>query len=379
MASPMRNRAVLTSRTCTRGLLSFLRRSGTNQESGEKEKTKATTKPKQFADCPPRVFSGIQPTGIPHIGNYVGAIRNWVDLQHKFDSILLCVVDLHSITVPQDPKELRQSIFDMAACLIACGIDPEKSILFQQSTVLQHAELAWVLGCQCTLPRLEHLPQWKEKSQKCKEPGLGLFTYPVLQAADILLYKATDVPVGEDQIHHIELTRHLARSFNRKYSLVFPHCKATIGDVAKIRSLRNPEAKMSKSEADPLSRIELNDTPDKIAEKIKKAITDCSSEVTYEPENRPGVANLIDIHMAFSGEFAETICEDAYLKAMDTGMFKTRVTEVVVETLKPISDTILRLQQDKGYLEKVLKNGQQQAEVIAEQTMREVREGLGLR
>ncbi|KAL8575634.1 hypothetical protein ACOMHN_028655 [Nucella lapillus] len=188
MASAMTSRGV-TSRRGVRTLLSFLRRSGTQQESQKaKEESKANSKPKQFAECPPRVFSGIQPTGIPHLGNYVGAIRQWVAMQEQCSSVLLCIVDLHSITLPQDPARLRRNIQDMTACLLACGVDPSKTILFQQSKVLQHTQLAWVLGCLCTLPRLEHLPQWKEKSEKVKEAGLGLFTYPVLQAADILLY-----------------------------------------------------------------------------------------------------------------------------------------------------------------------------------------------
>lgn len=324
------------------------------------------------------MFSGIQPTGVPHIGNYVGAIKNWVALQQEYSSVILCIVDLHSITVPQDPQQLRQNIFDVAACLIACGIDPEKSILFQQSQVPEHAELAWMLGCLCTLPKLQHLPQWKEKSAKYKDPGLGLFTYPVLQAADILLYKATDVPVGEDQIHHIELTRHLAKSFNRGYGVIFPSPKALIGDVPKIRSLRNPATKMSKSELNQMSHIELTDTPDAITEKIKKAVTDLTSEVTYDPETRPGVSNLIDIHMAFTGQFAEEICEDAFLNALDTGLYKRKVSEVVIEGLRPISDTIRRLQTDRGHLEKVLRSGQERARAIAVETMSEVRRAMGL-
>nr|KAG5711090.1 hypothetical protein BaRGS_004734 [Batillaria attramentaria] len=189
---------------------------------------------------------------------------------------------------------------------------------------------------------------------------------------------ATDVPVGEDQIHHIELTRHLAKSFNRNYGVVFPSCKVVMGDVPKIRSLRNPMAKMSKSEPNPLSRIELTDSPDDIAEKIKKAVTDSTSEVTYAPDTRPGVSNLIDIHMAFSGLFAEEICEHAYLKALDTGLYKQEVSEVVIEKLRPISDTIRRLQADRSYLEKVLKSGQERAKTLAGATMCEVKQAMGL-
>ncbi|XP_025098211.1 tryptophan--tRNA ligase, mitochondrial-like [Pomacea canaliculata] len=336
-------------------------------------------KTKQFAEVPPRLFSGIQPTGIPHIGNYIGAIKNWVMLQKKYDSVIFCIVDLHSITVPQEPKVLRQNILDMTACLLACGIDPEKSILFLQSHVQEHAELAWLLGCLCTLPRLQHLPQWKEKSQKIKEPGLGLFTYPVLQAADILLYKATDVPVGEDQIHHIELTRYLAKSFNRNFNTIFPRCRALTGESPKIRSLRNPEGKMSKSDPNPLSRIELTDSPKDITEKIKKAVTDFTSEVSYDPDRRPGVSNLIDIHMGVTELCAEEICENAFLNALTTAMYKATVAEAVIEHLKPISDSIQRLKNDPGHLEKVLKTGQERAQAIAQDTIMEVKQAMGLR
>ncbi|KAL8575632.1 hypothetical protein ACOMHN_028653 [Nucella lapillus] len=190
---------------------------------------------------------------------------------------------------------------------------------------------------------------------------------------------ATGVPVGEDQIHHIELTRHLARVFNRKYGLVFPHCKALIGDVAKIRSLRNPQSKMSKSEANPLNRIDLTDTPDEIAEKIKKAVTDFTSEVTYDPDGRPGVSNLVDLHSALSGQFPEDICEEAFLKAQDTARFKSTVTQVVVEKLRPISERIRHLQEDRAYLEQVLETGAEQAQVLAEHTMQQVNQAMGLR
>ncbi|XP_041351671.1 tryptophan--tRNA ligase, mitochondrial-like isoform X2 [Gigantopelta aegis] len=330
----------------------------------------------KFASCPPRILSGIQPTGIPHIGNYVGAIKNWVSLQQKYDDVMYSIVDLHSVTVPQDPVTLRQNIYDMTACILACGIDPEKSILFQQSRVSEHAELAWLLSCLCTLPRLEHLPQWKEKSAKVKEPGVGLFTYPILQTADIILYKSTDVPVGEDQIHHIELARHLARTFNRNFGVIFPKPNALIGEIPKIRSLRNPQSKMSKSEINPLSRIELTDTADEIQEKMKKAVSDFTPTISYDPENRPAISNLIDIHSAFTDLFPDEICENAML--MNTIEYKQRVADVVITSLKPIREEIIRLQQDKPYLDSVLQKGSERAQNIARQTMAEVKSLMGL-
>ncbi|ESP01075.1 hypothetical protein LOTGIDRAFT_200474 [Lottia gigantea] len=329
--------------------------------------------------CTRRVFSGIQPTGIPHIGNYVGAIKNWLQLQKKYDSMILSVVDLHSITLPQNPETLRENIYDMTACLLACGIDSDKCILFQQSTVPQHTQLAWILGCICTLPRLEHLAQWKEKSEKNKDVGTGLLTYPILQSADILLYKATDVPVGKDQIQHIELSRDLAKSFNTKFGVLFPKPQELLGPLPKIKSLKNPKNKMSKSEINPMGRIDLTDEPDQIREKIKKAVTDSTSEITYDPENRPGVANLIEIHEALTGDFAEDICETAMLESMDTHKYKLLLTDIVIEKLKPIREEFFRLQKDRHHLDTVLEKGRLNASEIAEVTYKEVTKLVGFR
>ncbi|XP_018429895.1 PREDICTED: tryptophan--tRNA ligase, mitochondrial [Nanorana parkeri] len=239
-----------------------------------------------------RVFSGIQPTGIPHLGNYLGALQSWAKLQDDFGSVLYSIVDLHSITVPQDPATLRESVLDMAACLLACGIDPEKSILFQQSLVPEHAELGWVLGCVTSMPRIRNLYSWRIKSQTQKNEGsVGLFTYPVLQAADILLYKSTHVPVGDDQLQHMELTQDTARIFNHRYGQLFPIPKTLTTDFKKIRSLRDPAAKMSKSDPQRLATVRLTDPPDEITLKFRKAVTDCTSEVTFDPEGRPGVSD----------------------------------------------------------------------------------------
>ncbi|BFZ24637.1 hypothetical protein BsWGS_27676 [Bradybaena similaris] len=358
-------------------MLGYCRFKKTNNNYSLQIHTKQTDRLLGFE---PRVFSGIQPTGIPHIGNYAGAISNWVKLQNSYpNNILLSIVDLHAITLPQNCGYVRQNILDMAACLLACGIDPEKTILFQQSMVPGHTELAWILSCLCTFPRLQRLPQWKEKNKSVKEPSVGLLTYPVLQAADIMLYKATLVPVGEDQTQHIELTRDLSRAFNRTHGEVFPACDIISGEVPKIRSLYNPLSKMSKSDANDKSRIDLLDTPDQILKKIKRAVTDFTSEVTYDPENRPGVSNLIDIHLALTDLSVDEIVEDSFLRAEDTGMYKQRLAEVIIEKLSPIRAQVLKYQKNPKYLSDVLHSGASKAAILAEKTMTEVRNLVGLR
>ncbi|XP_045197522.2 tryptophan--tRNA ligase, mitochondrial-like isoform X2 [Mercenaria mercenaria] len=332
----------------------------------------------RFAQCPPRVFSGIQPTGVPHLGNYLCAIRKWVEMQEQYDSMLVSVVDLHSITVPQDATELRENILVMAACLMACGIDHEKTILFQQSSVSYHTELAWILGCLCTLPRLGRLPQWREKSKTVKDPGIGLFTYPILQTADILLYKANVVPVGEDQIIHLELATDLARAFNRTYGIMFPSPEALIGDVSKVRSLKDPTCKMSKSDVNSMSRIDLTDSADLVQSKIKKSTTDSVSRIlTYDPENRPGISNLIDIHSLLTDTKPEDIVHQC--KDLNKVQYKERVSEIINETIQPINEKMTRLLNDKHYLHTVLKKGAERASEIADRTMTEVKDLVGLR
>ncbi|KAH3735322.1 tryptophan--tRNA ligase, mitochondrial-like [Dreissena polymorpha] len=332
-----------------------------------------------FAQCPERVFSGIQPTGVPHLGNYVGAIRNWVRMQERYDSILLSIVDLHSITVQQNPAELRENIQVMAACLIACGINPDKTILFQQSSVKEHAELCWILGCLCSLPRLEHLPQWRDKSKKVSDPKVGLYTYPILQSADIMLYKSTVVPVGEDQLTHLELARDLARAFNRQYGTLFPACNSYIGDVPKIRSLKDPSSKMSKSDNNAASRIDLTDSSSTVRDKIAKAVTDAvSKDITFDPELRPGLSNLIDICSALTGKSSEDIVKLTQDKGMDKKTFKEFVTETVNESIQPISSEMQRILSDRGHLRSILKQGQERASVLAEETIKHVKTLVGL-
>uniref|UniRef100_A0A8B9H884 Tryptophan--tRNA ligase, mitochondrial n=1 Tax=Astyanax mexicanus TaxID=7994 RepID=A0A8B9H884_ASTMX len=322
-----------------------------------------------------RVFSGIQPTGVPHLGNYLGALESWVSLQNEYSSVLYSIVDLHSITQPQDPQLLRESILDMAASLLACGIDPARSILFQQSVVSEHAELCWILGCLTSMPRLRHLPQWKMKSKQKNEGSVGLYTYPVLQAADILLYKATHVPVGEDQVQHLELAQDLARIFNNKYGELFPEPRALLSSTRKVKSLRDPSCKMSKSDPQKFATIFLTDTPEDIVFKIRRAVTDFTSEVTFDPEGRPGVSNLVSLHAAVSGLTVEDVLIQA--RGLDTGKYKNLVSEAVVQRLQPIRLEIQRLRADRGHLLSVLAEGGAKARSLAAPVMTEVRKRVG--
>lgn len=330
------------------------------------------------SEYPHKVFSGIQPTGALHLGNYLGAIQNWTRLQNAKEDVTFCIVDMHSLTMPQDPITLRENIFHMAAAMLACGIDPEKSTLFVQSAVKEHAELSWILGCMTTMARLGHLPQYKEKTRAVKEVPLGLFVYPVLQAADIMLYKATHVPVGEDQIQHVQLTQHLARTFNQKYGNTFPICHAVISDksAARIRSLRDPNKKMSKSDVDPKSVINLTDDADVIIEKVKKAVTDFCSDVHYSPETRQGVSNLISIHSLLSGKSVQQICGEA--KSIDTGKYKMLVAEEIVEHLRPIRNKINQQLLRRNELVYLLEMGADKARETAAATLAEVKQKLGM-
>ncbi|XP_071995119.1 tryptophan--tRNA ligase, mitochondrial-like isoform X2 [Engystomops pustulosus] len=324
----------------------------------------------------PRVFSGIQPTGIPHLGNYLGALQSWVRLQDEFSSVLFSIVDLHSITVPQDPAVLRGAALDMAACLLACGVHPDKSCLFQQSRVPEHAELGWILCCLTSMPRLQHLPQWKIKSQR-NDGSVGLFIYPVLQAADILLYRSTHVPVGDDQAQHLELTQDVARIFNRRYGDFFPIPRALMSTNKKIRSLRDPSVKMSKSDPQQLATVRLTDTPEEIVMKFRKALTDCTSEVTYDPENRPGVSNLVAIHSAVTGHAPEELVLQS--RGLETAQYKMVVAEAVVTALTPIREEIHRLRGEAGYLTEVLDHGALRAREIAAPVYDAVCRMVGLR
>ncbi|CAN2387712.1 Tryptophanyl tRNA synthetase 2 [Pristimantis euphronides] len=338
----------------------------------------STAPPRGDQNPTPRIFSGIQPTGVPHLGNYLGALQSWVSLQDEFSSVLYCIVDLHSITVPQNPDTLQGSVLDMAACLLACGVNPDKSCLFQQSQVPEHAELGWILSCLTSMPRLRHLPQWKMKSQGQKNEGsVGLFTYPVLQAADILLYLSTHVPVGDDQAQHLELTQDVARIFNNRYGKFFPIPTALMGDSKKILSLRDPLVKMSKSDPQQLATLRLTDTPDEIMLKFRKSVTDCTSEVTYDPESRPGVSNLVAIHSAVTGLSPEEVVQQSY--GLDTAQFKVVVAEAVISKLTPIREEIHRLKEDRGFLTEVLTRGTCGARELATPVYDMVCKRVGLR
>nr|XP_023022424.1 tryptophan--tRNA ligase, mitochondrial isoform X1 [Leptinotarsa decemlineata] len=332
---------------------------------------------------PRRIFSGIQPTGAIHLGNYLGAIAQWVKLQNEGENIILSIADLHSMTLPhvvlQDPKKLRTNILEMTATLLGCGIDPTKTVLFQQSTVPEHTQISWCLGCICTMPRLSHLPQYKEKSKDLKDIPLGLFIYPVLQAADILTYKATHVPVGEDQVQQIQLSQELARMFNSRFGDTFPipHAIITGSEYARLRSLRDPAKKMSKSDPDPKSRICITDKPEDIVRNIKKAVTDFTSQVTFDPEERPGVSNLISIHSFVTNEPVNKICRD--VQNFNTGQYKLIVADAVVEYLRPIQERISHYLSDERHLLEVLKNGQEEASEISSKHWEEVQHKLGLK
>ncbi|XP_014226006.1 tryptophan--tRNA ligase, mitochondrial isoform X1 [Trichogramma pretiosum] len=330
-------------------------------------------KPKKV--YPKKIFSGIQPTGTMHLGNYAGAIKNWVDLQNKGEDVIWSIVDMHSITLPYNPSELKENVFKLTATLLACGIDPEKSILFQQSSIPMHAELSWIFACLATMPRLSHQPQFKEKSEKLKDVPLGLYIYPILQTADILLYKATHVPVGDDQLQHIQLSAHLAQKFNSTYGETFAMPQAILNSTGRIKSLRDPTEKMSKSSNNVKSRIDLTDTPDILLNKIKKAVTDFKSEVTYEPDSRPGVANLINIHSLISGKTPDEICTEA--QNLDTGKYKLLLADLVIEKLNPIRKRIDEYLQDYNYLQQVLQIGASKAETIAMTNWLEVRNKVG--
>ncbi|XP_076646751.1 tryptophanyl-tRNA synthetase, mitochondrial [Halictus rubicundus] len=326
---------------------------------------------------PRRIFSGIQPTGEVHVGNYLGAIKKWVELQDSEESVIWSIVDMHAITLPHNPKELHDNTMRMTATLLACGIDPNKSILFQQSAVPRHAELCWVLGCITTLARLAHLPQFKEKSETVKHVPLGLYIYPVLQAADILLYKATHVPCGQDQIQHIELAQELATSFNNKFGNTFcvPHSLISKDPSQRIKSLRDPLKKMSKSSTSPKGTINILDEPHIVLERIKKAITDFTSEVTYEPDERPGIANLITIHSMFTGKSPDQICLE--MQGLDTGKYKLLLADLIIEKLSPIREEFSKLIKEPTYLNEVLEDGKERATEIAEKSWQEIRKKIG--
>src|SRR5215467_2284161 len=327
-----------------------------------------------------RIFSGIQPTGNLHLGNYLGAIRNWVALQHDFECIF-CIVDLHALTQPQDPDELRQATREVTAAYIAAGIDPERCIIFNQSTVSAHAELSWLLGCLTPLGWLNRMTQFKEKAPKQREmAGLGLYGYPVLMAADILLYKATHVPVGEDQKQHVELARDIAGAFNRRYERdFFPLPEPQIfGEATRVMSLRDGTKKMSKSDTSDYSRINMTDDADAIALKIRRAKTDPEPlpATVADLERRPEADNLIGIYASLSGLSREDAL--ARFAGQNFSEFKEALSEIAVTTLGRIGGEMRRLMADPGYIDTVLRSGAARAAAIAYPVLREAQKISGL-
>jgi len=324
-----------------------------------------------------RVFSGIQPTGSLHLGNYLGALTKFVAMQHEYDCVY-CIVDLHAVTMAYDPAELRASTREVAAGFIAAGVDPARCIIFNQSRVRMHSQLAWMLGCQTPLGWLNRMTQFKEKAGKKREnASLGLYGYPVLQAADILGYKATHVPVGEDQKQHLELSRDIAGAFNRSFGVeFFPLPEPIIeGEATRVMSLRDGTAKMSKSDPSDNSRINLTDDRDTIARKFRKAKTDSEPGVTYDPEGRAEAANLLNIYAALSGQSRQQVC-DQFASAQFSD-FKKDLTELAVEVLGPIGEEMARLMADPAEVDRVLKDGAERARAIAEPIQTEVEEIMG--
>jgi len=326
-----------------------------------------------------RVLSGIQPTHDSfHLGNYLGAIKQWAQLQEENDAFY-CVVDLHALTVETDPKLLQKRTLLSAAQLIAIGLDPNKCTLFIQSHVPAHNQLAWVLECMTGFGEAGRMTQFKDKSQKggADRTNVGLFTYPILQAADILLYQADLVPVGEDQRQHIELTRDLGQRFNNRYSEVFNIPQAQIiKALAKINDLQDPNSKMSKSAASMSGVIELLDSSDVILKKFKSSVTDAGKEIKYDEKSKPGISNLLTIHSAFSGKSINEVENEFSDKGY--GDFKTAVAEVVNAELAPIREKTATLMQDPAELMRILKIGGEKANHVASETLKKVYGAIGL-
>ena len=322
-----------------------------------------------------RVFSGVQPTGNLHIGNYLGAIRQFVELQNDHECIY-CIVDEHAITVPQDPAELKQHILDVAALYLAVGIDPKKSIIFVQSQVSGHAELGWILCCNSYTGELSRMTQFKAKSGGAESVGTGLLTYPVLMAADILLYDTDIVPVGNDQKQHIEICRDIAIRVNHRFegTFVVPDGRFMKAG-ARVMALDDPTAKMSKSAVNTHSRISLLDEDSKIKKSIMRATTDSDGEIRFDPENKPGVSNLLSIYSAFSGESIDDIA--GRFAGKGYGDLKKELVAVTQQALQPIKENFQEIRHSDELI-RILEDGAERANTIAEKTMKRVRDRFGL-
>jgi tryptophanyl-tRNA synthetase len=321
-----------------------------------------------------RILSGAQPTGNLHIGNYLGAIRNWVAFQEEYDSFF-CIVNLHAITLPQDPAVLRQKTLDVARYYLAAGVDPEKATLFIQSDVPEHAELTWILSCISRMGELERMTQFKDKGKgNAERAGVGLFTYPVLMAADILLYQTDLVPVGQDQKQHLELTRDLAERFNRDFGETFKVPEPYIPPVgASIKSLQDPVKKMSKSDENLNGAVFLMDDPDTVTKKIKRAVTDSGTTIEFN-EERPAISNLLSIYQLLTGKSPEESV--AHFDGKGYGHFKTELAEVVVEFLRPFQERVHQF--DDETLLGILKPGAEKARSVASETLSAVYQRMGI-
>lgn len=321
------------------------------------------------------IFSGIQPSGTLTLGNYIGALRNFKLLEDEYQCIY-CVVDMHAITVRQDPAALRRRCLELTAIYIASGLDPKKNIIYCQSHVSGHAELAWILNCFTYMGELQRMTQFKDKAQKHADNiNAGLFTYPTLMAADILLYQTNLVPIGADQKQHLELTRNIAQRFNGIYGDVFTVPEGYFGKVgSRIMSLQDPSRKMSKSDPEE-TFISLLDPPDAIRRKVRRAVTDSEADIRFDPENKPGVSNLLSIIAALTGQSVEEAA--AELQGQGYGKLKDRVSECVIETLAPLQSEHRRLMADKAYLQGVLAENAEIANRMALRTLRKVQRKVG--
>jgi tryptophanyl-tRNA synthetase len=323
-----------------------------------------------------RILSGIQPTGSLHIGNYLGAIKQWIELQEKNECVFF-IADLHSLTIPYDPKELRKKVFEVAIAYLAAGINPEKSIFFVQSEVKEHAELTWLLNTITPIGDLSRMTQYKEKTQQYKKDiNAGLLNYPILMAADILLYKTEGVPVGEDQIQHIELTRTIARKFNQKFGKVFIEPKPLLSKAgAKIMALNNPKKKMSKS-LGPESYISLFEDPKAIEKKVMSAVTDPGKEIKYDPIKKPGISNLLNIYSLYSEKPIKDLEKE--FEGKGYAEFKKSLIRLLINSLEPFRKKKNELASREAHVRETLKQGSKRAQTIAQTTLQEVKEKMGL-
>ncbi|MGI6278729.1 MAG: tryptophan--tRNA ligase [Patescibacteria group bacterium] len=321
-----------------------------------------------------RVFSGIQPSGNLHLGNYIGAISQWIKMQDQYECFF-CIVDLHAITVPQEPKELNRKIRKLAALYLACGLNPEKSTIFIQSHNPDHASLTWILDCLASMGQLERMTQYKTKSNQTKT-NVGLFNYPVLMAADILLYQTDLVPVGQDQKQHVELTRDLAQKFNSRFGPVFKIPKAKMLSAgAKIMSLQNPKQKMSKSSLDKKGTIDLLDSPKVIKNKIMSAVTDSGQEIKVA-KDKPGISNLLIIYSAITKTSIDQL--EAQYQNKNYGQLKNDLAKKLIQFLTPIQAQYQKIYQDKGSLENILQDGTKRARKVSQKTLSLAQQKIGL-